>query len=828
MYMRLNKSMVGGFLLGLGLPVALIVGLLVAPASSAATTYTAAEVATHNTQGNCWTIVGGNVYNVTAWIGQHPGGTAPIIALCGHDGTASFNSIHSGSTRAKNALAGYLIGTLAATPSATPTPTPTSSTPTGSYTLAQVAAHGTSGDCWSAINNAVYNLTSWIGQHPGGRTVIIQLCGIDGSGYYNTQHGRSSEAATALRRFLIGTLAPTPTPTATATYTMAQVATHKTQADCWSAINTNVYNLTAWVTKHPGGTTQIVALCGIDGSAAFNGKHSASASAISTLGLYLIGTLSGSSGGGTPPPALTTPYTIAQVATHKTKADCWSAINGVVYNLTSWIPLHPGGTTQIVALCGLDGSASFNGKHSASATAKAALTPYQVGLLSGSGTPAPTGSYVMSQVTPHNTAADCWAVVNGFVYNLTNWVGQHPGGTSQIVAMCGGDGTVAFVTKHSGSATAVAALDSFKIGTLLGWVAPVIPSYDVATLGGNGQYTMDEVAQHGGAGSCWSAIGGSVYDLTSWIGTHPGGPSVITALCGMDGTGSYSGKHGGSASAGAILAKLRIGSLVASKPKPIVQYTMADVAKHNTAADCWSVVNGSVYDLTAWVNKHPGGPAVIIAMCGSDGTAMFTGKHGSSASALSTLGQFQIGFLDSVQVPATVTTASGPIVNVITARSVMTHRTAKNCWTIVNGNVYNLTPWTKRHASHKTFVKAVCGKNGSAVFNKANGSKAKANKKLKRFLIGKVGRPVATTTTSTATGTYTLADVATHNTASNCWSAVNGGVYDLTKWIPLHPGGSGVIVGMCGKDGSASFNSMHKGNAKAAAALAKYSIGKLG
>jgi cytochrome b involved in lipid metabolism len=58
-----------------------------------------AEVATHNTAQNCWTAIDGNVYNVTSWINQHPGGAQAIISLCGIDGSNAFNGQHGGQKR---------------------------------------------------------------------------------------------------------------------------------------------------------------------------------------------------------------------------------------------------------------------------------------------------------------------------------------------------------------------------------------------------------------------------------------------------------------------------------------------------------------------------------------------------------------------------------------------------------------------------------------------------------------------------------------------------------------------------------------------------------
>ena len=40
-------------------------------------------------------------------------------------------------------------------------------------------------------------------------------------------------------------------------------------------------------------------------------------------------------------------------------------------------------------------------------------------------------------------------------------------------------------------------------------------------------------------------------------------------------------------------------------------YTMEEVAKHNTRGDCWIVVEGVIYDATSYAESHPGGPKWI-------------------------------------------------------------------------------------------------------------------------------------------------------------------------------------------------------------------------
>ena len=75
-------------------------------------------------------------------------------------------------------------------------------------------------------------------------------------------------------------------------------------------------------------------------------------------------------------------------------------------------------------------------------------------------------------------------------------------------------------------------------------------------------YTSAQVAQHADTSSCWSIIGGGVYDLTSYVSRHPGGERNILKICGKDGTRSFEGQHGGDTKPEKTLASLYIGALI--------------------------------------------------------------------------------------------------------------------------------------------------------------------------------------------------------------------------------------------------------------------------
>jgi predicted heme/steroid binding protein len=77
---------------------------------------------------------------------------------------------------------------------------------TQTYSLAEVASHGDSNSCWSVINGKVYDLSSYINQHPGGSREILQICGTDGSSAFNFQHGNERRPNSELKSFYIGEL----------------------------------------------------------------------------------------------------------------------------------------------------------------------------------------------------------------------------------------------------------------------------------------------------------------------------------------------------------------------------------------------------------------------------------------------------------------------------------------------------------------------------------------------------------------------------------------------------------------------------------------------
>ncbi|KAL3511027.1 hypothetical protein ACH5RR_030428 [Cinchona calisaya] len=74
-------------------------------------------------------------------------------------------------------------------------------------------------------------------------------------------------------------------------------------------------------------------------------------------------------------------------------------------------------------------------------------------------------------------------------------------------------------------------------------------------------------------------------------------------------------------------------------------YTMQEAAQHNTNEDCWVVIDGKVYDVSAYLDEHPGGDDVLLSATGKDATEEFE-DAGHSKSARELMEKFCIGELD--------------------------------------------------------------------------------------------------------------------------------------------------------------------------------------
>ncbi|KAG8387334.1 hypothetical protein BUALT_Bualt02G0010700 [Buddleja alternifolia] len=83
-------------------------------------------------------------------------------------------------------------------------------------------------------------------------------------------------------------------------------------------------------------------------------------------------------------------------------------------------------------------------------------------------------------------------------------------------------------------------------------------------------------------------------------------------------------------------------------------FTLAEVSEHNTNKDCWLVIDGKVYDVTKFLEDHPGGDEVLVSSTGKDATDDFE-DVGHSATAKAMMEEFYVGDINTSTIPTKTT-----------------------------------------------------------------------------------------------------------------------------------------------------------------------------
>jgi len=143
-----------------------------------------------------------------------------------------------------------------------------------------------------------------------------------------------------------------------------------------------------------------------------------------------------------------------------------------------------------------------------------------------------------------------------------------------------------------------------------------------------------------GATAAWvwcSRVGLPVAVLRTFAGL------VVIGAAAMGGV-TYAAGHSGAEEAWAGTFE-QARAPIASPQERQRPISLQEVAQHDSASDCWSVVEGVVYDLTAFIERHPAGSQAVIEMCGIDATADFMSEHAGPGEPREWLEVFRVGEL---------------------------------------------------------------------------------------------------------------------------------------------------------------------------------------
>ncbi len=168
--------------------------------------------------------------------------------------------------------------------------------------------------------------------------------------------------------------------------------------------------------------------------------------------------------------------------------------------------------------------------------------------------------------------------------------------------------------------------------------------------------SYEELSKHCQKTDCWIALQGHVIDLTSYLAQYTSDQEFFVQNAGRDATYPFSTleKEGKEALLQSLIDKFSVGTLDYDSPKiapkqetKSVQrmYTYSEIHKHNKGEDCWVIYKDMVFDVTKFLDEHPGGAATILEYGGADLTEPYI-DHNHSHHATKLLMEYQVGVVD--------------------------------------------------------------------------------------------------------------------------------------------------------------------------------------
>ena len=138
----------------------------------------------------------------------------------------------------------------------------------------------------------------------------------------------------------------------------------------------------------------------------------------------------------------------------------------------------------------------------------------------------------------HNKPGDYWVLIEKYVYNVTPYLTEHPGGDDILINHSGKDATQKFLSIDH-TEYAISIRNSFRMGKIEEGPIPEECKAPKVIVSFNKLISNDVLKQHNSSKDCWVSIDGFVYDCTHFLDDHPGGGGKITSRAGTDATRSF-------------------------------------------------------------------------------------------------------------------------------------------------------------------------------------------------------------------------------------------------------------------------------------------------
>ncbi|GBG29182.1 TBC1 domain family member 23 [Hondaea fermentalgiana] len=366
-----------------------------------------------------------------------------------------------------------------------------------------------------------------------------------------------------------------------------------------------------------------------------------------------------------------------------------------------------------------------------------------------------------AEVAEHDSPEACLVIVHGRVYNLTEFAEIHPGGTANITWHAGSDATKAFEEQGHGEKQ-LHILQKFCVGVVT----------SVPTLPTSRRPSISSLPREHGE----MRRRGSVDSLS----IRGGGESV-----GRRSVESF-------ATSGTSTSKKL--------------WTQSDIEAHDKPRDAWIALEGKVYDVTEFADKHPGGSGIITWNAGTDATQVFR-EQGHGYDHIQALERYFIGYLN---------------LNTTRRRS-----------SLLSSESDSKMEETKKFLeSVRAASSGGSSDNGPQSPDEDHGENLTPSPQTSGSLLGQAQQPNQDVTPedreclSPIMNSWTPQEVSEHDRPDDAWVIVEGRVYDVTEFASIHPGGAANIAWQAGMDGTAAFREQGHGQHQLQV-LEKYCVGRV-
>mmetsp|Transcript_43449 Transcript_43449/g.109109 ORF Transcript_43449/g.109109 Transcript_43449/m.109109 type:complete len:724 (-) Transcript_43449:351-2522(-) len=243
---------------------------------------------------------------------------------------------------------------------------------------------------------------------------------------------------------------------------------------------------------------------------------------------------------------------------------------------------------------------------------------------------------------------------------------------------------------------------------------------------------------------------------------------------------------------------------------------LSEVNRHCTPEDCWVALNGKVYDLTEFMDRHPGGPTTILSWAGKDASKMFNDIHKGikidqylrPEASLGDLGVDESLMSDSFWHTLRKARIQEVKEELHRLRQAVTmdgdaHPASGKVGRRQSTSISKLLQEKNLDPDLRASLQSLETQKRVALdvedFARAQEIKIRADALLAEAQVSMVSK-------QDRSGGIPLSEVAHHNKPHDCWVALYGQVYDLTDFLLHHPEQRNAVLAWAGRDASPMWN----------------------